>query len=471
MPALRLGMPRAELPCVRVTGADLMGNDNDNVDDAVGELDQVRPAEPWYRWVLVACVVVLQSGWIVFTSFMGLQIRYSIPVCIGLIVATDALALWIFLRFRLRADLLTKSPQYSSRLAGSVFVLFLLGFPYVVTMWLQGDRAFLSGMRTLITLVFVNLGVAIARAGARRNVGDEQTCSGCGYECRTSSDRCSECGSLWREPGGLTRGRRVVQPTAIVVGVLIALIGVVGMFPTRFSIEGLSFKLMPESVRIRWASTGAKWSSEDRLKDVLAGKLSPENELLLATSLLDQRIEEQGLSATATVWLEKKVLAGGLPEPIRERFFDEMVEFWLEGPDEVVAGRLFRPIIASRDRFEGRGSVLDVRVLLAGVSTDGGKTFNGGCSSALHPYYASNVRYYRGKRSGPYSSLGNCVPNVLIDTPGDHEIVVRMWVVVVPRPTTMKKVEWNDDGTPVLPPNAVWTKEVLLRRAVVVEER
>ncbi len=321
----------------------------------------------------------------------------------------------------------------------------------------------------LATVTLFSLGASVALAGSVRRVGVEQFCAVCGYECRTSILRCAECGSHWHKPGGLLRGRRVVQTSAIVVGAIIALLGFVQLGSARFSLDQWGLFLMPNAIRIRMATVGAGWFSEGKLKDLLTSTLSPEEERVLATRLLNQRLEEQSLSATAVTWLEKKVLAGGLPEPIRERFFEELVELWLEGPDKVIAGNSFSPLVASRDRTQALGSTLSMQIYLGGISTDAGKSFEGRSDFILDPVTVSNVWYYGTQRS--VNNNAYFPPHVSIDASGEQQIVVRMWITVVARTARSYSAKWKDDGTPQLPQASLWTKEVELRRTVVVEKR
>jgi hypothetical protein len=458
----------ADFVLVQPVGADTMWNNKGNV---FGKFGQPKLIKPRKVWLLGGCYTAVWVVLLWFAFGRGVNIRYTLPVSVGLIIVVNVAIVCVFLRWQQRTLDLVKSPRYSSRLGAMLFRTFLPLVPYFVMMWLQGNKWLAFSFPLLFGFAMFAVGASIAAAGFARRIGDEDRCAGCGYVCGTSGDRCSECGRHWRESGGLIRGHRVVQPAAIVVGALVVIVGGAGIFPSRYSIDRLGLYLMPDSVRVRVATTGATWSSEGKLKDLLAGQLSPENELLLAESLLDQRIQEGRFPASGAVWLEGKLLAGGLTPAIRERFFEEMFEIWLEGPDEVVAGELFAPLIASRNRVQSLGSTIDMRIFLGGVSTDGGKTFSGRGNHVLGPASASNVWYHGSMRFVQDQTRNSFIPRVLINTPGEHEIVVRMWIAAVVRPVKTFSAKWNDDGTPVLPPGALWTKEVLLRRAVVVEEK
>lgn len=427
----------------------------------------VQPSivRPWNAWLFGAFGCAAGTAWFLNAAQSRPGIPYSVPISIGLTTVTIGATVWVFLRFQYRALALMQRPQFLPRFFGAMFKSGCAFPPVVVVISLMGYSPMAVPILIMMTLGIV--GGSIAYAGSIRRVGNEQLCAACGYECRTAGERCAECGSYWLEPGGLIRGHRVVQPGAVAAGMMVVLIGFVGAAPSRYSIDRLGLYLMPDSIRIRAVTIGAGWENEGKLEDLLASPLSAKNELLLATRLLDQRLEEEDLSATAVTWLEGRVLSTGLTDAIRERFFEEMVELWLEGPDKVTAGAPFSPLIAFRDREPVSGSSLMLQIYFAGISTDAGRTFVGRRAFASGPMSVSTVWYYQGQRELLDEAR---VPLVSFNVPGEHEIVVRMWLAVVPLNIRYSSANWNDDGTPKFPQAALWTKELVLRRTVSVEK-
>lgn len=427
----------------------------------------VQPAivAPWKAWLFGAIGCAVATVWFCAIAQFRVRFPFSVPTNVGLTAACIAVTVWVFLRYQDRAFALMLRPEFRPRFFGALFQTGCSALPVLVVFSLLGYNAMAGPMQIMLTLGTV--GASLAYAGSIRRVGNELRCAACGYECRTSGKRCTECGNYWLEPDGKIRGHRVVQRGAIAAGIIVMLIGMVGMFPTPFSLDRLGLYLMPDSIRIRAVTVGDPWFAEGKLEDLLAGPLSLENELFLATRLLDQRLKEEYLSETAVTWLDGKVLAGGLTDSIRIRFFEEMAEMWLEGPDKVAVGEPFSPGIVVRDRKQLLGSSLTLQVYFAGVSTDGGRTFEGRRNFAGGPMSVGHVWYRAGQR---HVLSEERRLHVSIDAPGEHEIVVRMWLVVVPTNIRSVSAKWNDDGTPDLPKAALWTKEVVLRRTVSVEE-
>jgi hypothetical protein len=467
MPALRLGIPRAVLRYAQGNGVDLMLNGQGKMGGVISRAFEPKLMKPWHMWATVAVGAAVQVGYfLVIVSIRG-ELRFSLGVCTGLTIAMNAVVCLAVLRFQHFTIALTSRPRFASRLVGMMLMSGWAWPPLALMFWLARDITFMLGIPILVTVALLLVAMSIVAAGYFCRVGDEQMCAACGYECRTSSERCSECGSYWRRPKGLIRGHRVAHRSAIVVGVIVVLIGFLGLGPTRFGFGRLFLQLMPENVRVRMVTTGHQSLRSGPLADLLAGSISPENELLLASRLLDQRlVEEWGLARIGNTWLERKVIAGGLTAELRERFFAELLDMWLVGPDCVSAGEEFCPRMESESRDPTVGSLLNVQVYQAGVSMDGGATFEAR-GAIFQRFSTSNASHhrshcFRGENLPPH------LRGVSIDAPGDYDVVVRVWLAVVPVAAVPPSVEWNDDGTPVLPPGALWTKEVLLRRTITV---
>ncbi|MCH8149313.1 MAG: hypothetical protein IH987_15240, partial [Planctomycetes bacterium] len=276
--------------------SDLMRSKRVNTGHASRWFIQPAIIIPWNAWLFGAFGCAAATAWFLNAAQSRLGIPYSVPISIGRTTVTIGVTVWGFLRFQFRAFALMQRPQFLPRLFGAMFKSGCAFPPVVVVISLMGYSPMAIPILIMMTLGIV--GGSIAYASSIRRVGNEQLCAACGYECRSAGERCAECGSYWLEPGGLIRGHRVVQPGVVAAGMMVVLIGFVGAVPSRYSIDRLGLYLMPDSVRIRAVTIGAAWETEEKLEDLVARPLSPENELLLATRLLDQRLEEY-LSATA----------------------------------------------------------------------------------------------------------------------------------------------------------------------------
>ena len=355
-----------------------------------------------------------------------------------------------------------RSPSFWRRFAGHIIpfpfgILLLMGGMYVTAAGMV-----LSQLTMLVIMPPVAVGIAFVAAGWSRRVGDSWHCAKCGYERRVEGALCSECGHNWQEPGGVVHGRRQAHWPAVCAGVLIMLVSgfaqFLGFF-SSFSPNRMVLSVLPTGTLIDAATTGWPTFAQDEMKVLASRQLSAEEEARLARGLLDQRMEHETLAAPTLLWLEPKVLGATLPSDVCERYFAEMVEVWIDGPDTVTAGEHFTLLIASRHRHDHVGSTLKAEIYFAGVSTDGGATFTDRAAMRDSSMGFGSVWWCRDTLMA-ISGAPSPAPQIVLSEPGEHEVTIRFWLAAVPARDYTRRITWGADGTPELPAGVAWAKRI-----------
>jgi hypothetical protein len=187
---------------------------------------------------------------------------------------------------------------------------------------------------------------------------------------------------------------------------------------------------------------------------------------VLAAKLLDLRREDERLDDVSARWLEERIGAGSLSSDLVERYYADLLDLWLEGEPEARAGDPYVVVIASRDRESVGGGVVS-RVAFGGVSIDAGETWaQRGARWELGSLFGT--RRYAGERR----RSGEFAPIVRFDGPGVYEVVIRCWIVALPRDTRYdSRIEWLADGSARRPEGTLWARKVERRQSVRVRPR
>lgn len=157
--------------------------------------------------------------------------------------------------------------------------------------------------------------VALVGMGWRRREGFAPHCACCGYE-RNEGERlivcCPECGSPWRWIGWTVQGRPVSRPALLAGGVFLGVLTLAASLAWAAA-PRLIHRTMPERLLVLHAAAAPWYANLDGWREIRQRRLSTQNEIWLASQLLDRERRNRPLPHDALVWLNDLKQAGKLP--------------------------------------------------------------------------------------------------------------------------------------------------------------
>jgi hypothetical protein len=347
-----------------------------------------------------------------------------------------------------------------------------VGFMSLIALGQGGS--FLARLVDILPVCLLILGISLAGLCVYRS-SRGKFCIKCGYELswevESSShadSRCPECGALWMLPQATRRGQRQFRPRPLVLGIAViglALVAIRAAFPGGRS---ALLRLLPTGSIITEVVQAPRGFTMTEWAELSGRRLSPAQERRLAEGLLAQRSRKQYLAREADGWLEAAALAGKLGPALTERYFGEMMNIWLIAPDHAPAGQPITIGLGSEHRGPlGPPATLQPFILFEGFrlgeQTGVGRanTFAGGLGFGLESRSFGNVT----PGDGPAQRF--TLPPGRTRT----QAGAAYWLVVMPAnpPALGMRVSWTDEGLPVLPPQAVWSRRYELNKAITAD--
>ncbi|HRP62345.1 MAG TPA: hypothetical protein PK400_03545 [Phycisphaerales bacterium] len=366
----------------------------------------------------------------------------------------------------------TKSPANSGRFRWPWAVLGILPVLLITGMvwWMTGNPYF--------TMIFGTLVIAMSVGGSylawRFQPGQDKQryCASCDYQLAPTevvSDRCPECAAVWTAPGAVYSGKRFDHRkfTAMNVGMTLMMFFIIfGMGPlwttARISSDA---KLMSKVV------TGRGFLF-DEWTELNARTLSPEQTVELARGLMDRREKRATLERNAYDWLFMRIAAGELPQELADEVYSGIIKSNVIAPqrarvgEEIVIG--FENVNRFQDPLTG---VPQPAALFSGYFVGDDPTPHGRASN-VQPIVGFGTRIIsHGQTQMGYDGMSAKL-TIVPERAGPLKIQVRYWLVGVAMAAggMSQPIQWNDDGTPVLPAGTAWAYEHVLEATIDVQD-
>lgn len=361
-------------------------------------------------------------------------------------------------------------------------VCFLLGPVAFVLIPLIWPRLSLLGSlhhNASLILMFLGLGGGFALClRYRRRAGDSTHCAACDYQQAPTGANppyCPECGAQWSAPGGVVHGRRTGQPWMLGCGVALMLVGAAaGLAPLTQSKFDPLLGLMPTSALIN-DIVNSRSFTRDQWAELKSRTLTPAQEQRLAEGLLDRRARTGHLSGDDHTWLEQALATGRLPENLRQRYYDEMFTAWLDAPSQVRRGHPFHVALGSDARNAHSPLGAEALVFFSGFfigddPTPQGRRVQPGLAALLDttPFGMQPEDAARLPEEQRQPAHPEYIPLAQLAAPHAGPLRVRMllWFVVAPAGTQSLRIQWQEDHTPVMPLNVVYSRRIELERVI-----
>lgn len=381
-------------------------------------------------------------GWITLSSF---TIRAAIVAVAGI------LAIRVYARLlRIAAPEATHTlPWVHAAMAALSLSALLVSASVMV----YGTR--LIGILPFWMIPFLT-GIALARAGWARRAGHSMHCPACEYEflfndLHKPPLRCPECGSAWL--GRLHQGRKVRSPRVVALGIFIAIASLLILNPV-FWINPLARYLpTPLLYASLYATPRSAYIAWDELS---LRSLDPAWTRHMGERVLEMR-HRSPHDRSPRKWFEVAAASGQMPPQLVERFYTEGFDASLQAPESAKAGEPFQVSLRVRSALHAE-SVLGV--MFAGYAIDDapplvGRQVRTLWSHDLHP--------------STFSSEKNvCHATLRIDQPGDRRVRAVYWLSY--QRSFSEALKWQDDGTPAVPPGAVWFRRIELQTTIRIDE-
>jgi len=337
-------------------------------------------------------------------------------------------------------------------------------------------QTMLSLVRFVPYMYLLGTGMMCLGLGMKQRRGDEEYCAKCEYQRvgarQERADRCPECGAAWNSPGAVVRGKVSSRPGLAATGIVLAMLGVVaGPMSSHGGLTlGWFARAVPTSVLITSLGSSPQGSAEDWV-ELSKRTLTNAERNHLAELLLEQRKDVWYFSGSdGAGWLVNEVNGESLAPRLIDRFFEEMLWMWFDGPTRAKVGEEISLTIEGASRVE-RNSGWKVRVAMAGFRADDDPEFYGRDDRWCTPVdFDSEFRRMaladptlpqaaRDKYAAPNASLH-------WDKPGRHTIHFTAWIVIIPASISSGREAFRPDGSPNVPAGAARVTPIELTHTI-----
>lgn len=325
-------------------------------------------------------------------------------------------------------------------------------------------QTMLDLVRFVLYIYLLGTGGMCVGLGMKQRRGEEEYCAKCEYQrvskAEDRGERCPECGAAWNAPGAIVRGTISSRPGLAVTGIVLVAMGfVAGRMSSRGGLTaGWFARAVPTSLLINSLGSSPRGSAEDWAE---LGKrtLTADERNHLAELLLDQRQEVWYFSGSdGAGWLVNEVNGGTLAPQLIDRFFNESLTMWFDGPTRAKVGEEINLTIEGASRVESN-SGWEVRVAQAGFRADDDPEFYGREDRWRTPVNFDS-EFRRMESADPSATLAArekyAAPHASLhwDQPGRHTIHFTAWIVITPASVSPGRDAFLPDGSPNAPAGA-----------------
>lgn len=323
----------------------------------------------------------------------------------------------------------------------------------IVLLVLTHQTASLKMISAVLYTSFLGTGTTVWNLGKKRRDPDAQFCKECGYQKVAGvSPRCPECGTDWNDLRNLAAGRKDFRMQSI--GIAFGLIGALAL--TSSMSIGRLYPLLPDSTLITLATYNT--DSYDLWKEIENRNLSGRHTIDLLEHCLDHRLQSGRFDWREDDFVQDNVGDPTLPQHLIDRYYRESFSLQIHAP---------RPTA----KWQKTDICLTIeRARL--VTADVGYLFFGGyllgnSDTPVHRLDQPIRLRSRPRHSRDDPSLEHATSFKKLLTPDTAvPIKANAWLVIFPARQTSLTIEWNPDGTPVIPPNAIWHGRVELETTI-----
>lgn len=334
---------------------------------------------------------------------------------------------------------------------------------------LMPSGSLLSVARFAPFLFLGGVGAMCMGFGVKQRRGNEMYCARCEYEREASqtasASRCPECGSSWNEPGGTIRGKLTSKSMLAITG-FVLMFGAFVLYGSQSSgfLSAWSSRLAPTSALVSSLGRSPHASDADWV-ELLGRDLTADQRDRLAELLLDQRRRVSYFSATdGSTWLDNAVHDQLISDTLITRFFDESLDLWIAGPHRAKVDEPVTITIEGSNHLRAQ-SWWEVTVAVGGFELDGQPLMH-----SREEKWRSDISLDSDLREHMPKLAGreHAAPTLshAFAQPGTQSVLFRAWIVVRPTNAPTHTNVWLEDGSPALPDDAVYVKEVKLTHTI-----
>lgn len=290
---------------------------------------------------------------------------------------------------------------------------------------------------------------------SRNRVGDAIHCAKCDYLLSPDPDAyeyCPECGSDVARHGATICGTRQHRPARIWAGGALLLISI-SISPAMFNLVNVA-PYMPTGF-LSWYATSFQYGfSRAAWSELVNRPLSAEQRERIAGRLIDLRTR-RWLNLPAVQWLDAEVAQATISDELIERYYADAYRFRLQMPTEVERGERLTLRIVS-DVKEPVWLGLKPYLVYDALSV------NGEVAPPPDRTKTRSLLAMNPDRSGMMPAY--CYTGFCYDTthecwpPGRYDFDLSFWIMYLPAQRGGYEIEWNEDGTPILPDGCEWSK-------------
>jgi hypothetical protein len=319
-----------------------------------------------------------------------------------------------------------------------------------------------------------------------RHVGDGEYCGKCEHAKTPSDDeavRCPNCGAAWTARGGVVKGRLVTSPWATPLGILAAVLALVCFGSMVFGGHEMLLHVLPTSTLLHevtqaqlddfetinvisaaWAVLQTRDLSDEQLRQLA--------EDMLAAPFVYETRDGSLVWYGRQFWLARLVDSGRLPSDFVERYWRLQYDFDLRvvSPERVTLGEQFTVGVDVGYQWKPPWGGVRNRPAWAWFYCSG--FFVGDSDEPLGRQETILGYWEKGYRLDDHREQRGKFPVVTLkaDRLGPLRVRFVAWVAVSRQWLWSEPITWQDDGTPGMPKDAIWTERVEAERMIEVVE-